>query len=77
MNTQEVGHIVRYHRKRAGLTLHQCATLSGIGKTALFDLEKGRSAVRLSTLTAVLETLNITVRFESPLMEEYRAQGPR
>jgi HTH-type transcriptional regulator / antitoxin HipB len=64
--------MIRYHRKRAGLTRVQLADLCGIGKTALFDIENGKATVRLSTLTAVLAGLNITPIWSSPLMEEFR-----
>ena len=64
-------------RKRANLTQKECADLSGIGKTALFDIEKGKETVRLATLGAVLKTLNITLHLDSPLMEEYIAQSAR
>ena len=77
MDANELGRTVRYHRKRANLTQKECAHLSGVGKTALFDIERGKETVRFSTLAAVLETLNITIHLESPLMEEYRAARDR
>ena len=32
--------IVRFHRKKAKLTQENLAKLAGVGKTAVFDLEK-------------------------------------
>ncbi len=40
----------------------------------MFDIEKGKDSVRLSTVMAVLSVLNISVILESPLMEEFNAQ---
>ena len=72
----EIGSIVRFHRKKAGLTQKQLANLAGVGKTAVFDIEKGKSSIRLNTLLAVLLILNISLSSESPLMEEwYRETG--
>lgn len=72
----EIGSIVRFHRKKAGLTQKQLANLAGVGKTAVFDIEKGKSTIRLNTLLAVLLILNISLSSESPLMEEwYRETG--
>lgn len=68
---KEIGKIARYHRKKAGLTQQELARLAGIGKTAVFDLEKGKESIQLDTLRKVLQVLNITFRLESPLMEAY------
>jgi y4mF family transcriptional regulator len=63
-----VGKMIRFHRKKAKLSQLALAKLAGVGKTAVFDLEQGKETVRLPTLMKVLETLNISVRFTSPLM---------
>jgi len=68
---ESIGSIVRYHRKKAGLTQKQLATLAGVGKTAVFDIEKGKKTVRLNTLTAILSILNIHLIVQSPLMDQY------
>jgi HTH-type transcriptional regulator/antitoxin HipB len=46
------------------------ADLAGIGKTSVFDIEKGKPTVRMTTLLAVLNTLNIRLLLDSPLMSE-------
>jgi hypothetical protein len=40
----------------------------------VFDFEKGKETVQLDTLRKVLLALNITMRFEIPLMREYDRQ---
>jgi transcriptional regulator with XRE-family HTH domain len=74
-----IGRMVWYHRKRAGLSRDALAELSGVGRTSIFALEHGKATVRLDTLVAVLRTLNITVRWEGPLvagfLEEEHARG--
>lgn len=76
-----IGEIVRYHRKRSGLSQLELAELAGVGKTSVFDVEKGKASVRLNTLLAILSTLNITLNPCSPLMEEFtgtkRSKGDR
>ena len=69
-STALIGKVVRFHRKRAGLSQHALADLAGIGKTSVFDIEKGKATVRLATLLAVLRTLNISMLLDSPLMAE-------
>ena len=67
-----IGEIVRFHRKKAKLTQTELAKFAGIGKTALFDIEKGKTSIQLSTLLAVLQILNIQLKFESPLINNYQ-----
>ena len=59
---------IRMHRKAAGLSQLQLAEMAGVGKTVVFDLEKGKATVQLKTLRKILRVLNIKVRLESPLM---------
>lgn len=65
---EELGKIIHYHRKLSGLSRIALAELAGVGKTVVFDLEKGKKNVRLQTLRAILEVLNISLELESPLM---------
>jgi len=68
----ELGKIVRFHRKKGGLSQIELADLAGVGKAAIFELEKGRAATRFNTLEKVFGVLNISMKIESPLMSEYR-----
>lgn len=67
----KLGEIVRYHRKRAGLTQVELAKLIGVGKTVIYDLEKGKETIQLNTLSKILEGLNISVELRSQLMDEF------
>jgi DNA-binding XRE family transcriptional regulator len=60
--------IVIFHREKSGLTRNQLADLAGVGKTVIFDIEKGKETIRFSTLQKVLKALNIKINFTSPLM---------
>jgi HTH-type transcriptional regulator / antitoxin HipB len=70
-SSESIGRVIKYHRRRSGLSQAAFADLAGVGKTSVFDIEKGKATVRLSTLMPVLKTLNINVLLESPLMDEY------
>lgn len=74
---KDIGGVTRYHRKKAGLTQQELARLAGVGKTAVFDLEKGKQSIQLDTLRKILQVLNITVRLESPLMDAYTKEISR
>ncbi len=68
---EQIPQVVHFHRKMSGLTQAELGRLAGVGKTVVFDIEKGKSTVRLQTLVKVLKALHITLLFESPLMETY------
>lgn len=70
----EIGQIVRYHRKKGGLSQLELARIAGVGKTAVFDIEHGKKTMQLNTLMHVLKVLNISLRLDSPLMENYKAE---
>ncbi|MGD8263006.1 MAG: helix-turn-helix domain-containing protein [Desulfobacterales bacterium] len=61
--------IILFHRKASGLTRKQLADLAGVGKTVIYDIEKGKETIQFSTLQKVLKALNIKIIFTSPLME--------
>jgi y4mF family transcriptional regulator len=61
---------IRLHRKISRLTQTQLADFAGVGKTVIFDLEHGKSTVKLDTLLKVLKVLNVRLEISSPLGEE-------
>lgn len=72
----DIGSIVRFHRKKSGLSQAELARTAGVGKTVIFDIENGKKTVRLSTLQMVFDALNIRVSLSSPLMDAYeRSKG--
>lgn len=62
--------IIRKHRKAAGLSQLQLAEMAGVGKTVVFDLEKGKETVQINTLRKILTVLNISVQLTSPFMNQ-------
>ena len=67
----EISKIILFHRKQAKLSRNELAELAGVGKTVIYDLEKGKQTVKFSTILAILKALNISIKFQSPLMEDY------
>ncbi len=63
--------IVRFHRKRSGLSQSELARLAGVGKTVVFDLEHSKPSIQLDTLVKILNVLNISLEPQSPLMLEF------
>ncbi len=74
MTSKQISKIVVFHRKKSGLTQKQLADIAGVGKTAIFDVEKGKETVRVNTLLKILSALNIKLNLQSSLihlMEKY------
>ena len=71
MKLATIGSIVQYHRNQAALSQKELANLAEIGKTAVFDLEKGKSNFRIETLNKICSILNIKLEFQSPLMKHW------
>ncbi|MCD6179299.1 MAG: helix-turn-helix domain-containing protein [Bacteroidales bacterium] len=53
------------------MSRNELAELAGLGKTVIYDLEKGKKTARWSTIIKILEALNINIHFQSPLMDDY------
>lgn len=66
-----IGDVVRYHRKRARLSRVALATVAGVGKTVIYDIERGKDTVQLRSVLKVLSALNISIELTSPLMDTY------
>ena len=65
----KMSEIVLFHRKNSDLTRNQLANLAGVGKTVIYDIEKGKETIRFSTLQKVLKALNVKITYTSPLRE--------
>jgi HTH-type transcriptional regulator / antitoxin HipB len=70
LNPQVLANTIREHRKAAGLSQLQLAEMAGVGKTVVFDIEKGKETIQLDTLRKILAVLNITVKLTSPHMDQ-------
>jgi len=66
---QELATAIRMHRKAAGLSRVQLAELAGVGKSVIYDVEKGKESVQLNTLQKILKVLNMKMVLTSPLLE--------
>lgn len=58
---------IRYTRKLSGLTQNDLALRAGVGKTLIFELEKGSTRVTLENLLKVLKVLNIELNIQLPV----------
>jgi HTH-type transcriptional regulator / antitoxin HipB len=71
--SQELADIISMHRKAAKLSRYKLAEMSGVGKTVIYDIEKGKETIQLDTLRKILSVLNIKIELTSPLMDNLRS----
>ena len=74
MVTEIFSETVRYYRKQTGLSQAALARLAGVGKTVVFDIEKGKETIQLDTLLKVLSVLNIKIKIEPPFIRGEESQ---
>ena len=67
--------VIKYHRKKSGLSQKSLAEIAGVGKTVVFDIEKGKETVQFKSIENVLKVLNISIKLESPLMDKYEKEN--
>ncbi|HEY5535581.1 MAG TPA: helix-turn-helix domain-containing protein [Ignavibacteria bacterium] len=67
---RNLSEIIKFHRKKSGLSQKELADLAGVGKTVIFDLEKGKETVQWSTVSKIISVLNVKIRFESSLLTQ-------
>jgi y4mF family transcriptional regulator len=68
MTSKLIGKVVKFLRKQSGLTQKQLADLAGVGKTVVFDIEKGKETVQLNSLLKVFSILNIKINLSNPMI---------
>ena len=66
---KQLANQVLKHREVSGLTQQQLAMYAGVGKTAVFDVEHGKTTVQLETIIKILQVLNIELIFKSALKD--------
>jgi HTH-type transcriptional regulator / antitoxin HipB len=72
MDARQIGQMIRFHRRKSGLTQQELGKLAGLGKTVVFDVEKGKLTVQLDTILKLLHVLNIEMDFQGPLMSIFK-----
>ena len=73
--TLELANVIKMHRRAARLSRNQLAEMAGVGKTVIYDIEKGKETIQLDTLRKILKVLNIRIDLKSPLMNNLQIGG--
>ena len=69
--SDQLASLVRFHRKRAGLSQVDMASMADVSRKVIQDLEAGRNGISWRNLMAVLAVLNVNLRPDGPLIDEW------
>ncbi len=73
--SNQLASLVRFHRKRAGLSQLDMASMADVSRKVVQDLEAGRGGVSWRNLLTVLAVLNVNLRPDGPLIDEWFSQS--
>ena len=65
-----IGEVVFFHRMKSGLTRNQLAEIAGVGKTMIYNIEKGKKSFRYDSLEKIFAILNVSIKFTSPIIDQ-------
>lgn len=74
MHASDIGSLIVFHRKKAGLTQIELAKLSGVSRFVVQDIEAGTGRTTWRHLESVLSSLNLELEPSGPLVEKWKAQ---
>lgn len=72
MHREDLGSLISFHRKKAGLTQVGLAALAGVSRSVVQDLEAGKGRTVWEHIERILDVLNIQLNPEGPLVEQWR-----
>ncbi len=58
---EDLAIIILNQRKKSKLSRDQLAIIAGIGRTAIFDIEHGKTTYQIDTLLKILSVLNLNL----------------
>jgi len=74
MRALDIGSLIVFHRKKAGLTQIELAQLSGVSRFVVQDIEAGTGRTTWKNLEAVLHSLNLELEPKGPLVDEWQTR---
>ncbi|MEK9769802.1 MAG: helix-turn-helix domain-containing protein [Betaproteobacteria bacterium] len=72
MRKEQLGHLISFHRKKAGLTQVGLAEMAGVSRSVVQDLEAGKGRTVWMHIEAILNILNIELQPVGSLVDEWK-----
>lgn len=64
VNAEQLGGLVRKHRKKLGVTQKELAMVCGTGLRFIVDLEKGKPTCQIGKVLQALQALGLELSFD-------------
>ena len=74
MHASDIGSLITFHRKKAGLTQIELAELAEVSRFVVQDIEAGTGRTTWKHLESVFNTLNLKLEPKGPLVDAWQAQ---
>jgi predicted transcriptional regulator len=74
MHSDELSSLIRWHRRRAGLSQVELARHAGVSRYVVQDLEAAAGRTTWARMLPVLRALNLQLLPEGPLVDQWRAE---
>jgi transcriptional regulator with XRE-family HTH domain len=74
MQKEQLASLIRWHRRRAGLSQIELARHAGVSRYVVQDLETGVGRTTLARIEPVLAVLNLQFVPQGPLVSDWLAQ---
>ena len=71
-NPNDFAKFIQFYRKKSRLSREKLGMLSGVGRTAIFDLEHGKTTYKIDTLLKIMEVLNLKLYIDGSLNGELK-----
>lgn len=65
---EDLALIILNQRKKCKLSRNKLALIAGVGRTAIFDIEHGKTTYQIDTLIKILSVLNLNLCLEGVIM---------
>jgi predicted transcriptional regulator len=72
MRSEQLGHLISFHRKKAGLTQVGLAKLAGVSRSVIQDLESGKGRTVWIHIETILSALNLELEPVGPLVNTWK-----
>jgi predicted transcriptional regulator len=73
MQDEQLASLIRWHRRKAGLSQVELARHAGVSRYVAQDLEAGAGRTTWARMMPVLRALNLRLDPQGPLVNEWRA----
>jgi len=70
MTVEMIGELIRRERRRQGLTIEQISVVSGVGRRAISEIERGKPTAEIGKVLALIGALGLRLDLRAAADEQ-------